>query len=398
MIIRICDDDQDSAETWVAEIASVVGDAHSVERLEHPVPAIEVLVDRKKAAQDTGSFDVVQPTQFDDFDILVVDYDLIHIDKGGNRTTGEGVARLAKAYSRCNLVVVLNQFSKVDFDLTMTGHLESWADVNIDARSVGEPSLWQAGGSDFAPSYWAPLLELADQRKAFAEKLAGQMDAPILAALELSTDDLTGISDQAFAFLSESAKALDQLGTVTSAEFIRQSLAKKDADALLASPPEFAARLVASRIAHWLDRSVWRPLDALIDAAHLIERRPYLTTATADQMLDLGWWASLRNGELGALREEVKAAALLGQVSRLVGKPVFSNARLEADALSTELANAYDYPPTADVVFAEDTSRFVERSAAKEFRAGFGNFNDRRFVEYLQGKDYGPVRRFAFGH
>jgi hypothetical protein len=81
----------------------------------------------------------------------------------------------------------------------------------------------------------------------------------------------------------------------------------------------------------------------------------------------------------------------------LLGKPVFSNARLEADPASIQLANAYDYPPTADVVFAEDTSRFVERIAAKEFRAGFGNFNDRRYVEYLQGKDYGPVRRFAFG-
>lgn len=397
MIVRICDDDPDSAETWVAEIAGLLSEGHSVERIADPLPAIQVLVDRKKAAQDAGSFDIGEPTPFDDFDVLVVDYDLIHIDEGGNRTTGEGVARLVKAYSRGNLVVVLNQFSKVDFDLTMTGHLESWADVNIDSRSIGETSLWKSGDTQFAPSYWAPLLNLADERKAFAKKLAEQMDQPILAALELGADDLTGISDQAFAFLSESAKALDQLAAVTPAEFVRQILAKKDADALLASSPEFAARLVASRIAHWLDRSVWRPLDALIDAAHLIERRPYLTTANTDQMLDLGWWGSLRNGELGVLREEVKSAALLDQVSRLLGRPVFSSARLDADAFSTKLANFYNYPPTADVVFAEDTSRFVERSKAKEFRAGFGNFNDRRFVEYLQGKDYGPVRRFAFG-
>jgi hypothetical protein len=397
MIIRVCDDDPTSAETWVDNIRQAVGGDHSVERLEEPLGAIQALVDRKKAAGDNGAFDFGDPTPFDEIDVLVADYDLIHIDDGGNRTTGEGVARLAKAYSRCGLIVVLNQFSKVDFDLSMTGHLVSWADVNVDARSIGEPALWRpvAEGEPFAPSYWSPLLQVADARKALTEKLAANLEIGVLASLDLHPEDLAGISDQAFAFLSEQAKSLPELAGVTVRTFLRQHLGSKDADPLMASPPDFAARLAASRIAKWLDRAVLRPLDAMADAAHLLERRPFLADASPQELEDPAWWADIRGVEGDKVRAIV-AQARLEIVSGLLDRSVFGMPRLEANVEITALLDAWDFAPTADVVFAEDTSRFIPRDAAEEFRAGFGNFNDRRFVEKLGEKTYGPIRRFAF--
>lgn len=189
MKIRVCDDETSSADEWVEAIHGALGADHSVERLLEPLAAIQELVDRKVSAlePEKKKFDAESSVCLDDIDILVVDFDLIHIDTGGNRTTGEGVARLAKAYSNCGLVVVLNQYSKVDFDLSMTGHLTSFADVNVDALTVGEPSLWLAASTvDFKPSYWSPLLDVLPARRSCAAA-SSELDPSNASSAEIST-------------------------------------------------------------------------------------------------------------------------------------------------------------------------------------------------------------------
>lgn len=399
MRIRVCDDEAASADEWVDAIQGAVGPDHSVERLQEPLAAIQELVDRKVAATDpnTKKFDAIAALRLDDIDILVVDFDLIHIDEGGNRTTGEGVARLAKAYSRCGLVVVLNQFSKVDFDLSMTGHLTSFADVNVDALTVGEPALWCAASrADFKPSYWSPLLDVLPARRDRAAAFAEALDEPMLAQIGLRPDDLRGISDDAFSFLSETADALAALADISGRTFLTKVLGADEAEAVIASSRTIAANLLVSRLAKWLDRGIARPLEAAVDAAHLVLQRPYLLDATPEDLLSEDFWRYLRGGEADKLIQRVREVAFLEDASALVGKPLFAINRLERDRELSELADAYDFPPTADMVFAEDTSRFIPRPAAKPFRAGFGNFNDRRFVEGT-AKRYGPSRHFAFG-
>jgi hypothetical protein len=397
--IRVCDDEAASADEWVDAIKEAVGAEHSVERLQDPLEAIQELVDRKVAALDpnTRKFNAEENVRLDKIDILVVDFDLIHIDEGGNRTTGEGVARLAKAYSKCGLVVVLNQYSKVDFDLSMTGHLTSFADVNVDALTVGEPSLWRATSqADFKPSYWSPLLDILPPRRDRAAAFAAALDEPMLAQIGLRPDDLRGISDDAFSFLSETADALAALAVITGRDFLRKVLGVDEAEAVIASSPAIAGNLLISRLAKWLDRGIARPLEAVVDAAHLVLQRPYFLDATPQDLLDENYWRQLRGVEAEKLIERVAQVAFLDQASALVGKKLFAVDRLERDEELSKLADAYDFPPTADMIFAEDTSRFIPRAAAKPFRAGFGNFNDRRFVEGID-KRYGPSRHYAFG-
>ena len=84
MRIAICDDDPDSAEEWKDRISAAVGDGHEVLRLSNPVTAIEQLVERKKLATVGKPFDAAVETVFDGVDVLVVDYDLIHIDPKGS--------------------------------------------------------------------------------------------------------------------------------------------------------------------------------------------------------------------------------------------------------------------------------------------------------------------------
>ena len=56
---------------------------------------------------------------FDGANVLILDYDLYHVDEENTRYTGEGVAHLARVHSECGLIVVLNQFMEAQFDLSL---------------------------------------------------------------------------------------------------------------------------------------------------------------------------------------------------------------------------------------------------------------------------------------
>lgn len=398
MRITICDDDPGSAEEWKDRIGSVVGNGHEVFRLPNPVLAIEQLVERKKLAAAGKIFDAAAETEFDGIDVLVVDYDLIHIDEKGSRTTGEGVARLARAYSCCRYVIVLNQFARVDFDLGMTGNLASFADVNVFAGLIGEPALWLADTQDdFRPSYWHPTIPLVEARKSYLMENPDVLDRRVLELLGLESSELHGISDAAFAYLSPEVQHLEDLEAITVLQVIQRLLGELEANSLVASSREIASAFAVSRIAKWLDRAMLRPLDALIDGAHLAERRPYLLKAEPEELANAGFWASLRGKEAKRLTGRVPEAAQLPLGARLLARSVYVTARLDQIPDIERLSDEFDYSLLPDTVFAEDTSRFIERKVAEEFRAGFNNFSDRRYIEHLEGRNYGPQRRFAFG-
>jgi hypothetical protein len=193
------------------------------------------------------------------------------------------------------------------------------------------------------------------------------------------------------------AEKLEDLAGVTAADLVVRLLGELEGNALLASAPDIANAFAVSRVAKWLDRAVLRPLDALIDAPHFVERWPFLIEPGQGDMSDPHFWRSLRGKEGEFLSAKTPPGARLAIADRLIGKEVYVLARVVDDDALHKLSDAFDFSASADVVFAEDTSRFVLRETATEFRAGFSNFNDRRFIEKLPDKTYGPQRRFAFG-
>ena len=305
---------------------------------------------------------------------------------------------MAKVYSCCRYVIVLNQFARVDFDLGMTGNLASFADVNVFAGLVGEASLWlDDPADDFRPSYWHPTIPLVEARKSYLAENPDILDSRVLGLLGLKSAELHGISDAAFAYLSPEVQHLEDLEAVTVLQVLKRLLGEPEADGLVASSREMASAFAVSRIAKWLDRAMLRPLDALIDAAHLAERRPYLLEAEPAELSDAEFWATLRGKEAERLTARVSEGARLLLGERLLARSVYVTARLEQIHDIEKLSDEFDYSILPDTVFAEDTSKFVKRKAAEEFRAGFNNFSDRRYVERLAGRNYGPQRRFAFG-
>ena len=80
-----------------------------------------------------------------------------------------------------------------------------------------------------------------------------------------------------------------------------------------------------------------------------------------------------------------------------LSKPSVWYRRLVADDQFNRRRAEFDFSRVPRIAFMEDSSEFVEISQGTEFRAGFHNAFDRRFVKRIEGVSYGPQRRFAFG-
>lgn len=400
MKIMVCDDEQAMAEEWLGEISNVAPDGLEIDFLTDPKSDVEVLSRRKKAIKEDNDF-AAEPSIFDKIDILVVDYDLVLLDGDGSRTTGEGVARLARAYSSCGAIVVMNQYKGSQFDLGMRGHLESHADVNVDADLVGMAALWsivEPTEKIFNPSIWTPVPMLLEAAVIFIEKLkAAGMDAPLMEVIGLDAAALAELSDSAYAFVDTKAQTAEQLAKLTLRTFLEGTLDDAVAVRIERQKPEFLYSFAAFRLRKWLDRSVLRPMDVLIDAPHLCERMPFLFDAEkVDIKTPEGWTAGLVRPPEN-LRQDILEKFVNKAASEILGKPVFNWYAIENDEAIDEMQEKHFEKHANRFSFAEDTSRFVVADQLTRYRADFHNFGDRRAIENVDGVRYGPLRRIKFG-
>lgn len=400
MRVRVCDDVETIADGWVKAIQGVT-EGYDVARMDSAKDQVSNLL-RRKLAAEKGEDPMAVPCGFDDIDILAVDYDLLHLDEAGGRTTGEGVARLARTFSSCGVIVVMNQFKGPQFDLGMRGHLDSYADVNVDANLIGRRALWQTlepAAGQFNPTTWTPLPVLLAAARHLATDLeqAGP-DAAIMSVLGLPEAALAELSDTAFGFVDSKAETTEQLAKVSVRDFLDQSLREEALfSALEKHSPKTLFAFAAFRIAKWLERAVLRPMDVLVDGLHLVDRLPFMIDPNKVAVADANNWHKAAADPSESLRWEILAKYVNDEASTYLGRTVFDWYRLAEDAHIEELQDAYIQADTPRFFLAEDTSRFVERDAVTRFRADFHNFGDRRAVERLADISYGPMRRVTFG-
>ncbi|MCG6116237.1 MAG: hypothetical protein MEQ84_13690 [Mesorhizobium sp.] len=400
MRVRVCDDDEAMADGWVAAIKKVT-DGYDVERMASAKEEISKLLLRKMAAEKEQDLTEVA-CGFDDIDILAIDYDLLHLDDDGSRTTGEGVARLARTFSSCGVIVVMNQFKGPQFDLGMRGHLDSHADLNVDANLIDRPSLWhdlEPAAGQFNPTTWTPLpILISAVRSLAADFEKAGLDATVMDLLGLPEEALAELSDTAFGFVDSEAETTDQLAKVTVRRFLSQALRDEAlVKAFEAHSPKTLFSFAAFRIAKWLERAVLRPMDVIVDGLHLVDRLPFLINPAKIDTANPDSWYKAAADPAEFLHWDILAKYRNERASACLGRAVFDWYRLAGDDQIDQLQDAYIASDAVRFFLAEDTSRFVAREALTRFRADFHNFGDRRAVERLGNITYGPMRRVTFG-
>src|SRR5262249_46873034 len=108
-------------------------------------------------------------------------------------------------------------------------------------------------------------------------------------------------------------------------------------------------------------------------------------------------WTRVLSAGAEAIIPEIAKPTLYADSESWLGRPTFWWSRIQENELVIASRRDFDFVHLPNLVFAEDLSAFIPSAEATEFRTGYHNLNDRRFVKQVVGIEYGPKRRFAFG-
>lgn len=400
----IVDDVPERGTRWADRLRSVphLPDEFDIQIMSPSVfsTVVEGLEHRRDSARSVpdppghGSWEIdAAANDLDDVDILILDYDLYELGNRGEskaheRVTGEEVAYLARCYSRCKTIVALNQFGENGFDLTLRGHPESFADLNIGSKQLDNPGLWGEPIDGFRPWVWPDLRKEPARHEARLAWLSERLDETVLSGL-----GLTSVSRPAHSLTREALRFLGPSDptAVTFASFVRESGEGLDRHDRVWEPAA-AARIAAARLGKWLERLVLGGQDALVDAPHLVVRYPSLLPGDES---DVASWNGVAKPGVSASEIGMVGPALdeaLFQCPDWLSRPAWDWSALVEDRRIDEVRDPWGSPRT-ELVFCEDVSQVVQVGLSREFTAAISTpFVGRYVVDLdaaeLQGAPY----------
>lgn len=386
-IIRVCDDVAGQAKSWVEQVEQVQ-DEFEVQRLaeENLREEIKKLEGRREAARIDGRSQGSQRSLLDSTAILIVDYDLLKISKD-YRLTGENVAYLARCYSGCGLILVVNQFhfGEKTFDLSLRGHPESFADLNLSSEFLSNKGLWSDEKKMFRPWSWPILPRWLEKYEARLDEVRQAYDGPPILEFLGLRDFADQFPRSALEFLSDESPK-----EATFKHFVERSGNGRQSKDQLESP-EQGYRIAASRIAQWLDSIVLPGQDILVDAPHLVSRFSSLFDGKDE---DWDRAADLRPVEDLPLKRDLISAHRFKKED-WISRPAWMWLSLSSDESIPEVREPWS-SRASELVFCEDTSRFIPRNEAQMFVADLDSAYDRRFIEWPDKTiNYRPRVRFS---
>lgn len=342
---------------------------------------MEILRTRQKRLRTSKK--VENESLLDEVSIFMIEYDLFSSLDSKSYFTGEDVAYLSRCFSKCELIIGINHYGDNTFDLTLRGHPESYADLNIGSEQLDNPGLWGEKWKGFRPWYWPILPNYLERVQQRVEDVRNNLDEPISKVLEI--EDMSRILPRSVTgFLGS------QSDNTTFSEFVSKSgngLRRKDIN----PDKDMMARIAASRVSKWLERLVLPGQDVIVDAPHLVYRHPSLLLGDHSN-IDI-WNKTVGFG----------ATKSLGINYRMISDFKFKKGCwLSRDAWFWR--KLFDYQKIKEVstpwkkevtnfCFCEDSSSFQNRKDCSEFIIDSDSPYNRRFInkKRFKGVDYRPM-------
>lgn len=376
--ILIVDDEPERSKGWEEQIRRLGVAEVSVDALDLITSRtmIEAADKRRRAARDNQDpFDANIACALDDVDVLIVDYDLQELVAAGQWSTGLWVAMLARAFSRVKLVVLINQFGTNMFDLTLSKGVKSRADFDVGSAQLLNPAPWDRTRIDgYAPWSWGDgILKAVARLDDAVAWIRQRLDKPVLEELGFTANVGGGDNHISQELWQECITHPDRTfrDMVGDAEF----LTLKDRE-FIKQFDESCARVAAAIVSHWLDRWVIPANDVLIDLPHLASANPWLLVNTKDVS---AWQAttSVEPDGFDVFLPEVKKYSF--ESGFPTSRPTVWRRKVAA---AQDLAEpcGFTYDDFPDLVFCEDTSRFIEFADAQSFSCRLPSGDPQRFV------------------
>ncbi len=345
--------------------------------------------------------------KIDDASIFIIDYDLLGSQVEESPTgylTGEIIAYLVRCFSRCKLIVGLNQYGSNPFDLTLRGDPESFADLNLGEDQLSNPDLWRGdwGGSrrGYRPWSWPNLSNSLDNFDEKVKKVKDNLDKPIYKIVGFDLELFQLLPHVIVQFIGQNT--LKEPDQVTFRDFVTESwngLNSKDTGKLKNSiniNDHILARIGAARISKWLESLALPEQNILVDAPHLVSRYSSIIT---DDKEEIGTWnktAQLVGHEELGLDTNLIECYRFGRSDKVhwISRPVWFWDKLRECEAIKEVKDPW-LTEKSNWVFCEDASRFYHQKDCKEFLADTVSPFTQRFAKGFKEVDYRPRFRFA---
>lgn len=407
--VRLVDEDVQAAKSWKRSLDEMsLGRSTGEKKLDVLTfdvqkdlkPCVETLTARRERARNPRAKVGAEGDSrgIDTVDIFIIDYDLLG-SGDGIQYTGEDLAYLVRCYSSCKVIVAINQYSKSNsFELDLTGHPESYADLNIAAAQLDNVGLWHSPwSSEFRPWYWPVLPALVEQFDARVNFVRDHLDHSVLGSLGFGGDLVRVFPRAVEAFIGGRKGEAEK---VTFRDFVTSSgngLKPKDKVGDDPDGEGRTCRIAAARVSRWLEDMVLSGQEILVDAPHLVARHPrFLRGRGTISLQALNKTAQIPSGNGADEKLGIDASILkefrFDPTSIWTSRPVWFWPKIVARGES------FDSSPrtTPDFVFCEDTSSFVKRQDARSFVANVESAYIRRYVSMgAENVLYRPEVRFS---
>lgn len=405
--VRLVDEDARAAKSWKRSLDEMILgrskgekklDVRTFEVQDDLKPCVDTLMARReRSRKSTPKVGTEGDSRgIDNVDVFIIDYDLLG-SGDGIQYTGEDLAYLVRCYSSCKVIVAINQYSKNNtFELDLTGHPESYADLNITAAQLSNAGLWHSPWlSEFRPWYWPvlpALVEKVDERVNFVRE---HLDKSVLGALGFDAELVRVFPRAVEAFLGGRKGEAEK---VTFRQFVMSSgngLKPKDKAGDDPDGEGRICRIAAARVSRWLEDMVLSGQEILVDAPHLVARHPvFLRGRSTKSLQALNKTAQIPSGDVADERLGIDASIL----KDFMLNPIWTSRPVWLWPKIVARGDSFGSSPqsTPDFVFCEDTSSFVQRQDARSFVANVESAYVRRYVSKgVKNVLYRPEVRFS---
>ena len=372
--IYVYDDSPNIAESWVYKIQAACNGARvaAVKRADFQELMGEI-AHRRAASRDASDAEIpIGPITVDDADIVVVDYDLLHYSEAAD-ITGSRLAYLLRCFTKCGLIVVLNEYGTNTFDLNLHSPSQGFADLHLGAQQIGNPGLWTRSFDGYRPWHWPVLPDARENFEKCVQDVQDHPDQPILNFFGLDRF-IEWIPKRANEFFHGS----DSIETVCFGTFANEGHGGIDSkDKLL---PEYSARVAAARLVTLLNGLILPEQNLLVDAPHLGSRFPSLVR-NEGQHSDIDQWNRLCDPLDEEIDHLLKAHVTEQRFKKQhwLWRPAWYWPAIARDERIAEVVDPW-MVKELDWVFCENISQFIPTEFSDGFIADVTPPFNKRFV------------------